>query len=329
MSTVGGARLAADAALEATVVGSFSRIGISARRALFDWNAEPLTDLSGRVALITGATGGIGLATAYALAARHAEVWIVGRDAARTQHAREQITAAVPEARLSTAIADLGVLDDVHALARLVLRDASRLDVLVHNAGALTHALEFTDDGLEVTAQVHVVAPFLLTNLLLPHLRATVGSRVITVSSGGMYTQPLRLPDLERPGVPFDGARTYANAKRAQVVLNETWPERPEAAGVAFHAMHPGWADTPGIQTALPRFRALMRPLLRTPAEGADTIAWLAGSPDALETNGAFWLDRRHRSTNRLPWTHTSKRTSERLWNWCSERAGCLPTSAR
>ena len=328
MSTAGRARVLADAALEATVVGSFSRIGISARRALFDWNAERPADLSGRVALITGATGGIGLATAHALVARRADVWIVGRDAARTQRAGEELAAAVPGARVFTAIADLGVLDDVRKLADTVLRDASRLDVLVHNAGALHHTLEFTDDGLEVTAQVHVVAPFLLTSLLLARMQATTDSRVITVSSGGMYTQPLRMNTLERPEVPFDGTRVYANAKRAQVVLNETWARRPESSGVAFHAMHPGWADTPGIRAALPGFHAAMRSLLRTAAEGADTISWLAGSPDVRGTNGAFWLDRRRRSTNRLPWTRTSNRTAEQLWDWCTERAGLAHSHA-
>ena len=321
MTTADQARRVADAALEATVVGSFSRLGFTARRALFDWDAEQPRDLSGRVVLVTGATGGIGFAAAQALAARNADVWIVGRDAARTELARQQIVASTPGARVSTAVADLGDLDDVRRLADTVLHDTSRLDVLVHNAGALLHDLQFTGDGLEVTAQVQVVAPFLLTSMLLARLRATAGSRVITVSSGGMYTRPLHLGELAKPAAPFDGVRAYANAKRAQVVLNELWSRRPEADGVCFHAMHPGWADTPGIQSALPRFRALMRPLLRTAAQGADTITWLASAPEALETNGAFWLDRRRRMTNPLPWTRTANRTAQQLWDWCTEQA--------
>ena len=141
--------------------------------------------MSGRVVLITGATGGLGLAAATALARRNADVWIVGRDPQRTEAARCEIAAVAPGSSVTTAVADLAVLDDVRNLADRVRRSVPRLDVLIHNAGVLTHDLRFTADGLEVTAQVHVVAPFLLTTELLPTLHATPGARVITVSSGG------------------------------------------------------------------------------------------------------------------------------------------------
>ncbi len=234
---------------------------------------------------------------------------------------------STPGAHVSTIIADLARLADVRACAARVIDETSRLDVLVHNAGALVHDLQYTDDGIEITAQVHVVAPFLLTELLLAHLARTAGSRVITVSSGGMYTHALDVDDLARPRPPFKGTRTYANAKRAQVVLSALWSRRPEAEGITFHAMHPGWADTPGVQASLPRFRSVMRPLLRTPEEGADTIVWLSGAPEPLEGNGDFWLDRRRRATSPLPWTRTSDSTARRLWKWCAERSRVRPGS--
>jgi NAD(P)-dependent dehydrogenase (short-subunit alcohol dehydrogenase family) len=319
-----GARRLADAALEATVVGSFSRIGFTARRALFDWDAEPVVDMSGRVALVTGATGGLGLAAATALAQRNADVWIVGRDLQRTEAARRAIAAVAPDSNVTTAVADLAVLDDARNLADRVRRSVSRLDVLIHNAGVLTHDLRYTADGLELTAQVHVVAPFLLTTALLPILQATPDTRVITVSSGGMYTQRLDLDALATPAIPFNGVRAYANAKRAQVVLNELWSKHRAASGVVFHAMHPGWVDTPGVRESLPRFRALMGPLLRTPNQGADTMVWLATNPRALDTNGRFWLDRRPRSVAPLPGTRTSDADAERCWSWCVDRAGVM-----
>ena len=120
MTTGYGAALA-DGALEATVVGSFSRVGFAARRALFHWDADPAPDLAGRVVLVTGATSGIGLAASRALAARHAKVWLVGRDDERTEAARRQIVAATPGAQLSTVRTDLAVLDDVRACAAKVL----------------------------------------------------------------------------------------------------------------------------------------------------------------------------------------------------------------
>ncbi len=324
MSGADLARRAADSALEATVVGGFSRIGYAARRRLFHWDSEPVPDLSGRTALVTGATGGLGFATAQALAARGADVWIVGRDAARTDAARARIASATPGARLTTALADLARLDDVRALAARLTDATDHLDVLVHNAGALVHDLHVTTDGIEVTAQVHVVAPFLLTHLLLPVVRATRGGRVVTVSSGGMYTRALDLAALEHPSEPFNGSRAYANAKRAQVVLNGLWARLPASEGVVFHAMHPGWADTPGVEASLPRFHTIMGPLLRTPDEGADTIVWLASADSPLASNGEFWLDRRTRRTSPLPWTHTSATDADALWDWCEERSGSV-----
>ena len=326
MTRFDGARRLADAALEATVVGSFSRIGFAARRALFDWDAEPVVEMSGRVAMVTGATGGLGVAAATALAQRNADVWIVGRDPQRIEAARRAIAAIAPDSSVTTAVADFAVLDDVRNLADRVHRSVPRPDVLIHNAGALTHDLRYTVDGLEVTAQVHVVAPFLLTTGLLPILQNTGDARVITVSSAGMYTQRLDLDALATPAVPFNGVRAYANAKRAQVVLNELWSKHHGAAGVGFHAMHPGWANTPGLRESLPRFRALMSPLLRTPSQGADTIVWLATDPRALDTNGQFWLDRRPRSVAPLPGTRTRDGDAERCWNWCVDRAGVSAT---
>jgi NAD(P)-dependent dehydrogenase (short-subunit alcohol dehydrogenase family) len=310
-----------DAALEMSVIGSFSRIGCAARRVLFDWDADPSADMAGKVVIITGATGGIGFAAAHAFAARRADVWLVGRDSARTESSRRRILAAFPGAHVTMATADLARLSDVRELAETVRSACKRLDVLVHNAGVLTHELVRTEDALELTAQVHVVAPFLLTTALLPLVMATPGARVITVSSGGMYAHALDLEELDAPPVPFDGVDVYANAKRAQVVLNERWAQQFGADGVVFHAMHPGWVDTPGVQTALPRFRALMRPLLRSPEQGADTIVWLASAPEPLAVNGAFWLDRARRLTNPLPWTRTSPQAATELWDWCTRYA--------
>ena len=88
--------------------------------------------------------------------------------------------------------------------------------------------------------------------------------------------------------------------------------------------MHPGWAATEGIRTALPRFNRIMGPLLRTADEGADTMVWLAGAPAGLLRNGSFWLDRRPRATSPLPWTRTSEAAAEHLWHWCEQHAARL-----
>jgi NAD(P)-dependent dehydrogenase (short-subunit alcohol dehydrogenase family) len=169
-------------------------------------------------------------------------------------------------------------------------------------------------DGHERTFATHVLGPFLLTTLLLPRLR-----RVVTMSSGGMYTQRFSLDDVEMGPDGWSGSTAYARAKRAQVVLNGEWARRVPPSQVVFHAMHPGWVDTPGLATGLPGFARLARPLLRTPDDGADTAVWLAGSAEALASSGDLWLDRRRRSEHRVPWTRGGDDPAL-LWDRCVTR---------
>ena len=325
MTSPSRASVVADHALELTVVGSFSRIGFAVRRALFDWDGTPQPDLRDRTVVITGATGGLGLAAAHLLAARGARLYLIGRDTVRTDAARQSVVDARPDARVYTVVADLSSLDAVRSAANQVAASAPGVDALFHNAGALVHDRRTTVDGLELTAQVHVVAPFLLTTLLIPLLRASADGRVVFVSSGGMYARRLDVDALESPPEPFDGVRAYADAKRAQVVLTDLWARHPAGRGISFHAMHPGWADTPGVQESLPGFRRVMQPLLRSAEQGADTMAWLAAAPEARAANGAFWLDRRPRATTVFPWTRTPRGEAERLWDWCVARSGVRP----
>lgn len=313
---------AADLALEGTVVLSFSRVGYDVRSRLFRWTDLTERPLHGRVAIVTGATSGLGLAAATRLATLGASVRLLGRDIGRTDTAREQIVALSGNSDVEIGVADLASLDDVRRYVAQIQGYHDRLDILVNNAGALVRDHELTADGMEITAQTHVVAPFLLTAELMPLLSQTPGSRVISVSSGGMYTERLDLDRLEMGPDGFDGVKAYARAKRAQVVLTGEWAERARSSGVTFHAMHPGWVDTPGVRRSLPGFSRVMGPLLRTPDQGADTMVWLASAAEALDANGAFWLDRHRRWTSKLPWTGTSAATAAGLWAWTAERAG-------
>jgi dehydrogenase/reductase SDR family member 12 len=316
------AAAAVDPLLEATVVPSFCRVGYVARHRLYAWQEPAGGSMVGRVVVVTGATGGIGGAVAAELARVGATVWLLGRDRDRTEWLADQIRAGRPGADLRVAVADLARLSDVHAVADTLLAGNERLDVLVHNAGTLMNRHVLTVNGLETTAQVQVVAPFLLTSLLFPRLRSTPGSRVITVSSGGMYTRRLDVDALTPAPASFNGVGAYASAKRAQVVLTQEWTRRTRGSGVAFHVTHPGWVDTPGLRASLPRFAHLMEPLLRSPREGADTIIWLASSDAGAHGSGQFWHDRRRRSTVRLQWTVTPEGEADRLWEWTSKNAG-------
>ena len=303
-----------DATLEATVVGSFTDVGITVRRHLTGWEDLDALDATGRVVLVTGATSGLGLETARQLARMGASVRLVGRDPAKTTAARADVESAAPGADVATYLADLANLTDVRRLVTEVLEREPRLDVLVHNAGALIQERRESPDGHEMTFATMVLGPFALTEGLRPLLERTGGARVITVSSGGMYTQKLAIDDLEsKQG--YRGSVAYARAKRAQVVLTELWAERDEGHGITFHAMHPGWAATPGVHDALPKFEKLLGSRLRSPAEGADTIVWLAVADEPTRSSGRFWLDRRPRGTHRVPATRESPEDRTRLWD--------------
>jgi dehydrogenase/reductase SDR family member 12 len=315
---------AADALLEASVIGSFSRIGISARSRLLPEFSTGHQFAGGRVALVTGATSGLGLVAASELAWCGWTVHFLARDPARATRAQRQMAAAGRSgATVSYGIADLEDTDSVRAFARQFCATHDRLDVLIHNAGTIHERYAVNRAGIELTVAGQVIAPFALTRLLLPVLRAAAPARVVTVSSGGMYTQRLDPATLQMPESGYRGVTAYARAKRAQVALSQEWARRISPAEIAFHAMHPGWADTPGITTALPRFSRVLRPVLRSPDEGADTIVWLATADRRLLGSGRFWHDRRPRSVYRLPWTRErDPAVTGRLWDCVAEAAG-------
>ena len=313
-----------DEALEATVVGSFSSIGPALRSRTAGWTPPPRMD--GSRVLVTGATSGLGLATAIGVARLGADVVLTARGHDRAEQAVRRILEEVPGADVTYLLADMGEFDQVRGLADEFLSAHDRLDVLVHNAGALTGRRTVTGSGLELTVASQVAAPFLLTGLLLPALARGVPSRVVQVSSGGMYTQRFDLDTLEMGPDDYDGTTAYARAKRAQLVLLHEWVRRTGDSGTVFHAMHPGWADTPGIRESLPGFAKVMGPLLRTPDQGADTAVWLAAAPEAVRCTGGFWLDRRPRWEHKVPWTRLPEAefvtAGAELWSWCSEVTG-------
>jgi dehydrogenase/reductase SDR family member 12 len=252
-------------------------------------------------------------------------VHFLARDRGRAERAKRQIRAASGSPFVSYGLADLEDLGSVCTFAREFRTACPRLDVLIHNAGAIHPSYRTDPAGIELTYAGQVVAPFLLTAMLMPRLAAADAARVITVSSGGMYTRRLDLTTLPPAPAGFHGVTAYARVKRAQVVLSAEWARRTAGTGVAFHAMHPGWADTPGIAAALPRFRQVMRPLLRTPEQGADTITWLATADPALLGSGGFWHDRRRRPEHLLPWTREDAAARHLLWDRCARAAVITP----
>ena len=317
---------AVDAALEATVVLSFSKVGHAVRSRLDHWT--PLEELpgQGKRVLVTGANSGLGYAAARTLLAAGAEVLISVRSEEKAEDTRRRLEADLGRDLGELLVTDLLDLDDltqVRAFAERRLAEDAPLDAVVHNAGALFAEKAMTVDGLERTYQAHVVALFLLTTLLLPKLAATAPSRVVTVTSGGMYAEKLVTARVDSPG-EYRGTVAYARAKRAQVVLTREWARRFGDTGVTFHVAHPGWALTPGVESSLPGFRRVTGPILRDPDEGADTIVYLAISEE-LDGSGQLWHDRRPRSEHKVPWTIADRGEAGELWARVCRDAGVEP----
>jgi dehydrogenase/reductase SDR family protein 12 len=309
-----------DSVLDRTVIGGYTNVGYRIRSR--GWSASELSSMGGRVVMVTGATSGLGLAAAEGLARLGATVLLVVRSRDRGEDARAGIAERSGNHDVHVGLCDLSDLQSVRQFVERLTAQAHRLDVLVNNAGVLPSTRALSPDRIELTFATNVLGPFLLTNLLLPLLERSAPARIINVSSGGMHTQRLSADDLQSERGEFDGATAYARAKRAQVILTEIWGERLKDRGVVVHAMHPGWADTPGVASSLPRFYKLTRPLLRTPQQGADTIVWLGAADEPGGSTGLFWHDRRPRPTHLLPWTRETAQEREQLWAQCAQLSG-------
>jgi NAD(P)-dependent dehydrogenase (short-subunit alcohol dehydrogenase family) len=298
------------------------------RRLLFDWRVANERSLAGQVAVVSGATSGLGRECATELARLGASVIMLVRDPVLGSQVRTQIEASTNNSGVSVVVCDVGDLESVRHAAN-ELKRLPAINILVHNAGAMTRTRQLTSQGIEVTTAVHLIGPFLLTQLMLEQLQAG-RARVIWVASGGMYAEELDVDWLRSSSRDYDGVRAYARVKRAQVSLVATWAPRLAGLGITMTAMHPGWVDTPGVRASLPMFRRLMAPLLRNVAQGVDTIIWSLTAPVEMTPPGTLWLDRRARDPHRLRRTRQSDTAAqrERLWQFCLEQSG-LETSGK
>lgn len=308
-----------DSLLDRSVLLGYTKIGYQIRRRF--WAHAPLRSLQGKKVLITGASSGLGEAAAQSFAQLGAAVTLLVRDEHRGEQVLARIAHSCPGADLQLYTCDLSDLSMIRPVAERITKDLGSLDVLLHNASVLVGTRQQSKQGIELTFATNVIGPFLLTQLLTPLLRGSAPARIITVSSGGMYTQRLSFAQLQSEAGPYHGARAYAQSKRAQVVLAEMWAEQLASTGVVVHSMHPGWVDTPGLRASLPRFHQAMRPLLRNAAEGADTIVWLGSAPEPANSSGEFWHDRKVRATHVLPWTRETDQERTRLWRECERLA--------
>ncbi|MEZ5008023.1 MAG: SDR family NAD(P)-dependent oxidoreductase [Chitinophagales bacterium] len=271
-----------------------------------DW--QPVSaSVAGKQIILTGATSGLGLAAAHELAHKGAHLTLVARNKAKADLVKDELIRVSGNDNIEIEIADLSLMKHVDQLSDRLLARGKSIDVLINNAGALFNDRKLTSEGIERSFALLLLAPYKLTEQLMPLLQKSEDARVINVSSGGMYSQALRINDLEFKKGKYDGSIAYARAKRGLMIITEQWAEKYKDSNITFTAMHPGWADTPGVEDALPGFYKITKNVLRTPKEGADTIVWLAIATEAAKLSGKFLLDRRPHTTHLLPNTKAKK----------------------
>ena len=285
-----------------------------------------MTSMAGKTVLVTGGTGGIGLATAAGLAGLGARVGIVGRDGAGPRRLRSGSAGAGGDVDVFTA--DLSAQREVRRLAEQVGAAYPRLDVLVNNVGGYWATRHVTEDGLERTFAVNHLAPFLLTHLLLDRLRSAAPARVVTVSSGAQAMGRIDFDDLQGER-SYSGQRAYNQSKLANVLFTYELARRLEGSGVTANALHPGVVRTAFGQEDSRGWMRLMlpvlRPFMKSPEKGAETSVLLASSLDVEGVSGRYFAGGRPKTSSRASYDTA---IAARLWQTSADLVG-LATADR
>jgi retinol dehydrogenase-12 len=275
--------------------------------------------MQGKVVVLTGASAGIGAAAAVELARLGATVVPIGRDRKRLTDVTSTLRTTNPSGTAAEPLtADFASLAEVRRLADDLLERHERIDVLINNAGLVAGKRSLTTDGHETTFAVNHLAPFLLTNLLLDRLRASAPARVVTTSSDAHRGGKIDLDDLsgERS---WSSWSAYGNSKLANVLFTRALARRLQDDGVTANCLHPGVIRTRlGRHTAAPirlGWRAASL-FFKSPARGAETIVYLASSPEVAEVSGSYFVDSRRATPSARA---RDDHLAERLWE-ASER---------
>jgi NAD(P)-dependent dehydrogenase (short-subunit alcohol dehydrogenase family) len=271
-----------------------------------------------RTAVVTGATSGIGFATARALAAAGDRVVLTARSREKGDAAMARLRDEAPGASLDLAVVDFSSLDSIRACGADLAARFERLDVLVNNAGTWSTARRITPDGLELTWATNQIGYFLLTEILRPALERAAPSRVVVVASDLAYG--LDLSDLAFERRAYSGVAAYAQSKQANRMWTRALARRLRGSGVSANSMHPGGVNTAlfakggGWQAALAGVYG--RVAGRSPEKGAETVVWLASSADVEGRTGGFYVDRAER-----PCRFDDAAHEELLWETCASTA--------
>lgn len=269
---------------------------------------EDNTDVRGKTIMITGANQGIGLAAARMLAKRGCTLYLVCRNREKGEEAVKEIVAESGNRDVHLLVCDVSSMSDIRKLSLDFGKSTRSLHVLINNAGVMIKPPAKSADGLEINFATNTLGSYAVTRAMEPFLKRSAPSKVIFVSSGGALLEGLEVNDLEGTDIINSNRfheTQYSRDKRRQIALAEGLSREWASSKVFAYSMHPGWAETESVKTSIPDFYSRFKDSLRTPDQGADTIAWLAGMDDERLENGGYYLDRSPQSKH-LPLSRTS-----------------------
>lgn len=285
---------------------SYTQIGFAVRRVRW---SKLTPDFAGQRWLVTGASGGLGRAIALSAARAGASVTAVARN---PRNLATVILEGPPS--MEPRVCDLSLQREVDKLIEDLAQDGRKFDVLVNNVGVLLDDYTVTAEQRETSFATNLLMHYQLTEGLIARDLLAKGGAVINMSSAGMYNVPLNVAAMNpASGARYSGVAAYGFHKRAQVVLSSDWQRRYGDRGLTFYVMHPGWADTEGVRRSLPRFRRILKPILRDEWSGTDTAIWLAAKRPAAPLHESIWFDRELRAAHVYPHTRQSQDTPETL----------------
>jgi NAD(P)-dependent dehydrogenase (short-subunit alcohol dehydrogenase family) len=273
--------------------------------------------MNGKICVVTGASAGIGKETAKALSALGARVALVCRNKARGDAAIAEIKAALPNASVDLFLADLSMQQQIRRVADELKSAYPKIDVLVNNAGVIENSRRVSEDGIEMTFATNHLAYFLLTNLLLPNLKASSAARVVSVSSAAHYGATLDFNDLQNEK-NYSGWRVYGQSKLANVLFTYELARRLTGTNVTATCLHPGVIGTQLFRN-IGLLNAVAGLFLMTPEKGAATTIYLASSPDAQGVTGKYYDDKKAKVSSGASYNEAD---AKRLWETSATLCG-------
>lgn len=282
------------------------------------------TDMTGRVCLITGANSGIGKETALALAKMDATLILVCRDAVKGKAVIQEIEATSGNKKSALMLADMSSVQSIRALAKQILEKYPKVHVLVNNAGSVFSERLTSKDGFEMTFALNHLGYFLLTQLLLDRIKESAPSRIVSVASEAQQAGRINFEDLQSEK-SFSGFTAYGTSKLMNVLFTyelDRRLNRSGSSGVTANAMHPGGvatnfaANTSGLFTF---FWKLITPFLLTPAQGAETVIYLASSPEVEGVSGKYFIKKKPARSVAVSYDEA---VAKRLWEVSEKLTG-------